>query len=105
MAITYNKETDYQKLINDAVARGDNESAAVYEQQRNAKIRGEGISGVQTTNNYSQFLPDTGVIDSIVKSQNPPKLTTDQANAALDAIEKSRNQGVTAYSKSEWKNP
>ncbi len=38
----YDKDTDYAALMERAAQRGDNAAAAVYEQQRNAKIRGEG---------------------------------------------------------------
>ena len=54
--MAYDKNTDYQAMINDAVAKGDYTSAAVFEQQRNEKIKGEGITNYQTTNNYSQYL-------------------------------------------------
>ena len=36
--MNYNKDTDYQEKINEAVKSGDYESAAVYEKQRNEKI-------------------------------------------------------------------
>jgi hypothetical protein len=46
----YNKNTDYQKLINDSVSAGNYSAAAPYEQQRNAKIAGEGIDAPMTYN-------------------------------------------------------
>lgn len=46
----YNKNTDYQKLINDSVSAGNYSAAAQYEQQRNAKIAGEGIDAPMTYN-------------------------------------------------------
>ncbi len=52
---TYNKNTDYQKLINDSVSAGNYSAAAQYEQMRNAKIQGEGINA-PTTNNWSSYL-------------------------------------------------
>ena len=55
MAVKYDKKTDYQALINDAVAKGNYRDAAYYEQQRNAKIQGEKMK-YNTTNNYSAFL-------------------------------------------------
>lgn len=54
--IGYDSNTDYQALINQAVAKGDMQSAAVYEAYRNAKIANEGL-GYEQTNNYSQYLP------------------------------------------------
>lgn len=57
MPYGYNKDTDYQALINEAVAKNDYARAAIYEQQRNEKIFGEGVTGVQATNLYSHYLP------------------------------------------------
>ena len=59
--MAYNKNTDYQKLINDAVAKGDYSSAARYEQQRNEKIgdldkSGTNTYGATATNKYSSYL-------------------------------------------------
>lgn len=59
--MAYNKNTDYQKLINDAVSKGDYSSAAKYEQQRNEKIKdldatGTNKYGATATNNYSSYL-------------------------------------------------
>lgn len=53
---TYDRDTDYQKKINDAVAAGDYTAAAKYEQARNAKIQGEALNYAQT-NKYSSYLP------------------------------------------------
>lgn len=53
---TYDRDTDYQKKINDAVAAGNYTAAAKYEQARNAKIQGEALNYAQT-NNYSSYLP------------------------------------------------
>ena len=36
--VNYDKNVDYQALINEAVAKGDMVAAANYERQRNAKI-------------------------------------------------------------------
>ena len=54
---TYDPNKDYKKMMDDAVANGDYASAAQYEQQRNAKIQGEGLTQYQTTNQYAQYLP------------------------------------------------
>ena len=53
---TYDRDTDYQKKINDAVAAGNYTAAAKYEQARNAKIQGEALNYAQT-NKYSSYLP------------------------------------------------
>ena len=54
--MAYNKNTDYQALINAAVAQGDYKSAAKYEQQRNEKIAAGNGGSYQQTNNYSKYL-------------------------------------------------
>lgn len=50
--IKYDKNTDYAKLMNDAEAAGDLSAAKSYEQARNAKILGEGMTKFSTTNKY-----------------------------------------------------
>ena len=59
----YDKNTDYAALMEQAAQRGDNAAAAVYEQQRNAKIRGEGMTDQEQTNDYLQYLPVEDVPD------------------------------------------
>lgn len=59
----YDKDTDYAALMEQAARRGDNAAAAVYEQQRNAKIRGEGMTGQEQTSDYAQYLPIEDVPD------------------------------------------
>ena len=59
--MAYNKDTDYQALINQAVQKGDYYAAAQYEQSRNEKIADLDASGTNTygataTNKYSQYL-------------------------------------------------
>ena len=44
----YDKDTDYAALMEQAARRGDNAAAAVYEQQRNAKISGMGLDYAPT---------------------------------------------------------
>lgn len=55
-SVPYQTGTDYQKLINDAVSAGNYIGAAQYEQQRNAKIQGEGLN-YQQSNIYADYLP------------------------------------------------
>lgn len=52
----FDANTDYQALINQAVSKGDYQSAAQYEQLRNQKIDAGYGNGNDKTNNYSQFL-------------------------------------------------
>lgn len=63
MAGLYEKDTDYQALINAAVEAGNMKGAAKYEQQRNAKIAGEGITNHGQTSNYTDYLHYTPGID------------------------------------------
>ncbi len=65
--MSYNKETDYQAKINEAVSSGDYESAAKYEQSRNEKIDGENLN-YEKTNRYSGWL-DTTDYSNVLKSQ------------------------------------
>ena len=56
---TVSQDINYQDLINQAVAKGDYTSAAIYEQMRNQKISSPDYKGKQTaTNYYSQYLPE-----------------------------------------------
>ena len=55
-AYGYDPNVDYQALINEAVAAGNYQLAAIYELQRNAKIAGQGMNYEQT-NLYSSYLP------------------------------------------------
>lgn len=70
----YDPNTDYQALIDSAVETQDFSSAAKYEQQRNEKIRGEGMTQYQPTYNYTQYLPSYGdqmdaIMDQILNRQ------------------------------------
>ena len=56
--MSYNKDTDYQSKINEAVEKGDYESAAQYEQSRNEKIDAENLD-YEKTNRYSGWLDRT----------------------------------------------
>ncbi|MBP3412411.1 MAG: hypothetical protein J6K89_04060 [Oscillospiraceae bacterium] len=73
----YDKKTDYQKLMNEAVKSGDYARAAIYEQQRNEKIKGEGLTQYQATNQYSAFLPGAQ------KFENPYRADLDAAIGRL----------------------
>ncbi len=58
MNYTYDNNVDYSELMQAAVAAGNPQLAAIYEQQRNAKIRGESLQDqYPTTENYAQYLP------------------------------------------------
>lgn len=62
--MAYNKDTDYQAIINAAVARGDYKTAAQAEQSRNEKISALNASGTNkynaaATNKYAGWLDNT----------------------------------------------
>lgn len=60
----YDKNVNYQELINQDVQAQDWRSAAIHEAQRNEKIRGEGAAEYQTTSHYADYLPRTDQINS-----------------------------------------
>lgn len=98
MAISYNRDTDYQKKINQAAAIGDNTAAAVYEAQRNAKIQGEGLTGVQQTNRYADYLPDESVIRSITEQTPGVSQTIRQTTTTYqNPYQKQLDQLVSDY--------
>lgn len=68
-AYDYDPNEDYMEKMQEAAARGDYEAAARYEQQRNEKIRGEGLNQYAQTNDYAQYLPKTTAqqMDEILK--------------------------------------
>lgn len=55
----YDKNVDYKEKMNAAAEAGDYAAAARYEQQRNEKIAGEGLTQYQPTQQYQQYLPKT----------------------------------------------
>jgi hypothetical protein len=61
----YDKNVDYQKLINKDLEAQDYRSAAIHEAQRNEKIKGEGAAGqYPTTSHFADYLPQTEQINS-----------------------------------------
>ena len=59
MGKKYDASVDYSKKIQEAADRGDLEQAAYYEEKRNEKIRGEGLTRYSTTHDYEAYLPKT----------------------------------------------
>lgn len=51
--VEYDSNTDYMKKLYQALGKGDYTAAAQYEQQRNAKIDGEGLSYAKTNYTYT----------------------------------------------------
>lgn len=56
---SYDPNKDYMKLMEEAAARGDYAQAALYEEKRNEKIRGEGLDQYAQTHSYEKYLPKT----------------------------------------------
>lgn len=88
--MAYNKNTDYQELINKAVANKDYVSAAKYEQQRNEKIADANASGTNTwnaapTNNYSNWLNYSGSANSVGTNSLDQESIKAQMNANSQA--------------------
>ena len=95
--MSYNKDTDYQAKINEAVKSGDYESAAKYEKSRNEKIDGENL-GYEKTNKYSGWLDTTDYSD-VIRSQVSSGASK---SAVSDTLKKrikksSGTEGLTQY--------
>lgn len=88
--MSYNKDTDYQKLIDDAVKNGDYASASKYEQQRNEKIETEGLD-YEKTNNYQIPSGVDGAtynkMNSTFTASDEQKQAQDKSNNALSNLE------------------
>ena len=57
--MSYDPNVDYKKLMEEAVARGDLTQAALYEQKRNEKIQGLGLTQYARTKDYEKYLPQS----------------------------------------------
>lgn len=98
MAVAYDKNKDYTAAINKAVAAGDYASAAKLEQQKNAKIAGEGLS-YTPTNNYSQYLNTYKPKDNSGNNYAEMVGMSDLERAALEAAGKSWAEAKKAGNK------
>ncbi len=99
----YDKDVDYQALINEAAAKKDYKAAAQYEQQRNAKINdlnatGDNKYNATATNSYAGWLDDTDY-GTIGKQQMASGASwQDVANTYENRLNKSANTvGLTQY--------
>lgn len=96
---TYDKNKDYQAMINQAVDSGDFRSAALYEQQRNQKIDDMNAAktnakGHQKTDLYSQYLNGgtntaQGYLSELASSRKPAD--SENYNKWQQALEKYQN--------------
>lgn len=80
---TYDKNTDYQAKINEAIKQGDYLSAAMYEQQRNAKIAGEGRKEGQT-HYYEMYLTGYGLDLSKYDTSTTPAPSSSPSTPSSD---------------------
>lgn len=86
MSVTYgyDKNTDYKKLMDEAVKAGDYARAAIYEQQRNEKIAGEGLTQYGATSQYSAYLPGSQKFDNPYKAELEATLSRLQDKSAYE---------------------
>ncbi len=95
--MSYNKDIDYQSKINEAVSKGDYESAAQYEQSRNEKIDREGLN-YQKTNRYSGWLDKTDYSKILKKQMSSGASRKDVSDTLKTRISKaSGTDGLTQY--------
>lgn len=102
--MVYDKNTDYQAKINEAVKNGDYASASRYEQARNEKIKNENLS-YDTTNKYTKA---NGVDDDTYNKQRSTfnqssgvSNATNKANTGLSRVESLTSDNI--ISNSTWK--
>lgn len=88
----YDSTTDYASLMEKAAASGDYTSAARYEKQRNAKIKGEGLD-YETSDYYSKYLPENRYTYDPSKNDAYQR-ANDQATEIYDKI---MNRGEFSY--------
>ena len=95
----YDSVTDYATLMDKAAASGDYTSAARYEKQRNAKIKGEGLD-YETSDYYSQYLPENRYTYDPSKngaSSSENRYTYDPSKN--DAYQRANDQATAIYDK------
>ena len=111
--VDYNPNTDYQDLINKAVASGAPQDHLAYlEKQRNAKIMGEGITAYSPTYKYTTKESSTpshsptaasyvsSSLDSGSSSSWKPEAATDVGAAASSTKSSSKKSSSSSSSKS-----
>lgn len=90
---TYDTKTDYMALMQQAAAQGDYKKAAEYEQARNAKIAGEGITQYKPTNDYAGNL-DTTDYSLILQKQIAAGAPVSEVQSTLDQRQNKANSAV-----------
>ena len=96
---TWDANTDYQAIINNAVANKDFVTAAKAEQLRNQKITGQALGTNLITNNYKGWLNNTDYSTQMWDGINSGTMTASEMQALKDAREKKANGtiGMEAY--------
>lgn len=95
--MSYNKDTDYQEKINEAVKKGDYVSAAKLEQSRNEKIDSEGLN-YEKTNRYTGWLDDTDYSVELKKQMNAGASRNTVSKTLKKRVEKaSGTDGLIQY--------
>lgn len=95
--MAYEKEKDYKALMDEAAASENYRDAALYEQQRNEKITGEGLD-YDTTNDYAGWLDDTDYAAKLKEQMNSGASASDVADTLGKRVEKaSTTVGMGQY--------
>ena len=95
----YDSVTDYATLMDKAAASGDYTSAARYEKQRNAKIKGEGLD-YETSDYYSQYLPENRyTYDPSKNGASSPENRYTYDPSKNDAYQRANDQATEIYDK------
>lgn len=84
--MSYDKNKDYKALMDEAASRGDYAAAARYEQKRNEKIKGEGMS-YKTSSDYAGWLDDRDYgneIKSAVSSGSSKRKVADLLGSRME---------------------
>ena len=95
--MSYNKDIDYQEKINEAVEKGDFESAAIYEKSRNEKIDAENLKN-EKTNRFSGWLDKTDYSDVLraqMKSGAPKSAVEETLKKRVNKAK--GTEGLTQY--------
>jgi hypothetical protein len=95
--VEYDLATDYMSKINQAMRNGDYSAAAKYEQQRNAKIDGEGLPNAKTNYTYTPQY-DTQINELFNKLLNRESFSYDTETDPLYKLYREQyiNQGRLA---------
>lgn len=95
--MSYDKNKDYKALMDEAASRGDYAAAARYEQQRNEKIKGEGMS-YQTSSDYAGWLDNRDYGEEIKSAVSSGSSKRKVANLLGDRMEKAGStKGMEGY--------